>query len=232
MKKTILAGLLVTVVLNAYAQSGVIKEITGTVELKPSGATGYTAARAGDTVAEDTIISTGLKSTAMVEVGSTAIAVLPLTRLTLTEIRSSQGNETLNVNLQAGRVRVDVTPLAGNRASTTVNSPISTASVRGTSFYFDTRNLHVREGSVNFKGNKGYTIKVGAGFASFVDRKGNAAPSQFTGAASDAEGFMPSMPPGYDPSSGNIGAGGGMIDIPDEPPGTGGIKIDYEPPSP
>ena len=71
-------------------------------------------ARIGDQVSEDTVVSTGFKSTALIEVGSALLAVRPLTRLTLTEISASAGNETLNVNLAAGRVRVDLNPPAGS----------------------------------------------------------------------------------------------------------------------
>jgi hypothetical protein len=69
---------------------------------------------------EDTVVSTGFKSTALIEVGSTVITVRPLTRLTLTEIRASSESESLNVNLQSGRIRVDVNPPAGAKASMAV----------------------------------------------------------------------------------------------------------------
>ena len=216
MKKAVLTVLFMTAALGVYAQNGVIKEMIGTVELKAAGAAGYTMAKAGDTVAQDTIISTGLKSTAAVEVGSAVIAVLPLTRLTLTEILSSRGSETLNLSLQTGRVRVDVNPPAGTKASLTVSSPSATASVRGTSFYFDTRSVSVSHGSVFFKGNRGYAVQVGGGAVAIVEPKGNAAPPQVAG-------YRPSMPVGYDPSGGSIGR-----NVPRElPPGTGDIGIDY-----
>ncbi|MDR2730531.1 MAG: FecR domain-containing protein [Treponema sp.] len=52
----------------------------------------------------------------------------------MTEIQNLTELETLNVNLQTGRVRVDVKPPAGTKASTTVKGPEATASVRGTIF--------------------------------------------------------------------------------------------------
>jgi len=165
MKKTCVVLVLILSVVGAYAQSGVIKELTGTVELKGPAAAAFATAKAGDEVREDTVISTGFKSTAIVEVGSALLAVRPLTRLTLTEIRASAGNEALNVNLQAGRVRVDLNPPVGTRASLTVSSPAATASVRGTSFEFDTRNLNVNYGAVSFRGSRGreYVVYGGAG---------------------------------------------------------------------
>ena len=213
MKKVIVAILFVGLSVCVFAQNGVIKEISGTVELKAAGASAFSPATAGAQVKADTVISTGFKSTALVEVGSAVIAVRPLTRLTLTEISASQGTETLNMNLQAGRVRVDVSPPAGAKASLSVSSPSATASVRGTSFYFDTMNVRVREGTVAFKGNAGYTVQVGAGSFS-----GIGAYSIATGAQSDSRaGIVPSSPPGYDSVSGITGGTGVATSAPDEP---------------
>ena len=149
-----------------FGQNGVIKELAGTVELKRAGQTAFVPARAGDTVARDTVVSTGFKSTALITIGSAVITVRPLTRLTLTEIQSSAGSETINVSLQTGRVRVDVEPPAGTRANATVRGPSATASVRGTSFEFDTREVKVIKGVVAFKGLKGGTMLIAAGSAS------------------------------------------------------------------
>ena len=149
-----------------FGQNGVIKELAGTVELKRAGQAAFVPARAGDTVARDTIVSTGFKSTALISIGSTVITVRPLTRLSLAEISSSAGSETINVNLQTGRVRVDVDPPAGTRANATVHGPSATASVRGTSFEFDTREVRVLKGVVAFNGRKGGVMLVSAGSSS------------------------------------------------------------------
>jgi len=175
MKKTFLVFIFILITVSVFAQSGIIRELNGTVELKVSGSSSFVTAKAGDQVSEDTIISTTFKSSALVAVGSALITVRPLTRLTLTEIRSASGAETLNVNLQAGRVRVDVNPPAGTRTAMTVSSPVATASVRGTSFEFDTRNLWVNHGKVSFKGNKGKTMVVNAGSGTRLMDDGKAA---------------------------------------------------------
>ena len=152
------------------AQTGLIRELSGTVEIK-NGAS-FVPANVGDQVREDTVISTGFKSTALVEIGSTNLVVRPLTRLTLTEIRATAGTETLNVNLHAGRVRVDINPPAGSRAAMAVTSPSATASVRGTSFEFDTRNLYVQSGNVIFKGTRSLGTPIRAGSSSTVGTAG------------------------------------------------------------
>jgi len=168
----------------AYAQSGVVKELTGTVELKKPGAANFVPAKAGDSVTRDTVVSTGFKSSTTITVGSSTIVVRPLTRLTLAELSAGEGTETTNVSLQTGRVRVDVNPPAGTKADITVRGPSATASVRGTGFDFDTRNLTVRHGKVAFQGNKGGVQLVGAGSSSTVDTSGKAADPIVTTTAS------------------------------------------------
>ena len=158
-----------------FAQSGTIRELTGTVEIRRPGQAGFTAARQGDTISSDTIISTGFRSTALIAVGSSILTVRPLTVLTLTEIQSMAGTETINVSLQAGRVRVDVNPPAGTRANVDIHGPVATASTRGTSFEFDTRTLTVYNGVVAFAGQRGGTMLVSAGSTSHVTESSRAA---------------------------------------------------------
>jgi len=157
-------------------RSSVIRELNGTVELRSDGASDFVHARVGDLVTEHTTISTGFRSMALLEVGSAIITIRPLTNLTLTQIISAHGTEILNINMQTGRMQVDVNPPLGTRASLRVISPSAVASVRGTSFEFDTRNLSVSNGTVHFQGNRGYTFQVNAGSAIVVGGRGAALP--------------------------------------------------------
>ena len=152
-----------------------IRELIGEVELKHAGSADFVPAHAGSEVAQDTIVSTGFKSSAVIAVGNSVITVRPLTRLSLAEIQATSGAENVNMNLQTGRVKVDVKPPAGTRAQFTVQSPSATASVRGTSFEFDTRRLKVHEGKVSFMGNNKLSIPVSAGGESFVGNEGTVA---------------------------------------------------------
>jgi hypothetical protein len=176
----------------ALAQTGTITELSGTVELKAANQPEFIPAKIGDTLSRDTVISTGFKSTALVSLGSSVITVRPLTRLSLAELSSSAGTETINVSLQTGRVRVDVNPPAGTKTNMTVRGPSATASVRGTAFDFDTRNLFVSHGVVAFSGTAGGTMLVGAGSTSVIESSGKAAdPIETTAAA-----LVPSPPAG------------------------------------
>jgi hypothetical protein len=185
-KKTFFVVLLsAAIAAGVFGQNGVIRELTGEVEIKRSGASSFTAARAGDTVARDTIVSTGFRSTAVIAIGSSTITVRPLTRLSLAEIQSASESENVNVNLQTGRVRVDVRPPAGTRTDFTVQSTTASASVRGTSFEFDTVNLSASEGTVSFGSASGTpSVMVQAGGSSFIGTNGTAvSPAEVSAAA-------------------------------------------------
>jgi len=174
MKKVSIALFLLFTVFCVYAQNGVITEMTGIVELMQAGADIFIPATAGTAIDKDTVISTGFRSFAIIQVGHTTISVRPLTRLSLTELQTSEETETLNVNLQSGRVRVDVKPPAGTRANVSTRTPSSVASVRGTSFELDTRSIYVIQGSVTFTGNRGRMITVRAGEESRVSANSSA----------------------------------------------------------
>ncbi|GBU29348.1 hypothetical protein R84B8_02912 [Treponema sp. R8-4-B8] len=164
MKKIIFTAIFITLaVTGAFCQNGVIRELTGEVELKRSGSSAFVPASAGDSVSSNTIVSTGFRSTAIIAIGSSVITVRPLTRLTLAEIQSAENTESVNVNLQAGRVRVEVKPPAGTKTHLNVQSPSVTASVRGTTFEMDTRNLIGIEGKILLSGVSGAGVLVTGG---------------------------------------------------------------------
>ncbi|MCL2758913.1 MAG: FecR family protein [Treponema sp.] len=178
----------------AQNQSAVIKELTGTVELKAPGAANWTAARVGDRVGNATIISTGFKSTALLDTGSSTIMVRSLTNLSLENIINMENTEaTTNLELRTGRVRVDVAPPSGSRVNFNVQTPSSTASVRGTNFEMDFMNLRVNEGTVRFSSAAGgQPVIVIGGQSSFVDSETGKAVNSFD--AGDSNRALPPLP--------------------------------------
>ncbi|MDR3020663.1 MAG: FecR family protein [Treponema sp.] len=215
MKKNYLVSLFLVVCFGTLSQSvfaqnefaneplfAVIQELSGTVEIKSPNTNAFTAAQIGDKLNQDTLISTGFRSYAIIAIGNTSITVRPISRLTLLELHSAENIETMNVNLQAGRVRVDVKPPAGRRASFSVQSNMAVASVRGTSFEFDTRNLYVSDGTVNFAGNRGQQVPVRAGSENRITADGSAA----NPIEEKLAGLLPPSPPGAEGSSGLAGA--------------------------
>ncbi|MFP3043680.1 FecR family protein [Treponema primitia] len=165
MKKCLAFLLIICGAVSLSAQDAFIKEINGTVEVKIPGAAAWTTAAEGQRIAITTIISTGFKSTALIGLGNSVITVQPLTRLSLEQIQEAADTERVDLYLQTGRIRADVTPPSGGRIDFTVRSPSVTASVRGTSFEFDGQRLSVDEGRVHVSGGDGTGVYVGAGHA-------------------------------------------------------------------
>jgi hypothetical protein len=145
------------------AQEASIREFTGTVEVKPPGASEWRAAKAGERLTKDTMLSTGFKSTAQLVLGNSTLIVRPLTRLSLEEIQTIYGKESVNLYLQSGRIRAEVKPPSGGKVDFTIRSPSTTASVRGTSFAFNGEELIVDQGRVYVTGGDGSSVYVGAG---------------------------------------------------------------------
>jgi len=155
----------------AFTQNAVIREITGTVELKRSANAAWVPANIGDRLDRNTIISTGFRSTAVIQTGNSVINVRPVTRLSLEAI-INMNEETVSVNLNTGRINVDIKPPAGSRADFTVQNPSSVASVRGTTFELDEINISVTEGVVRFESASDYPanpVLVTANQSSWID---------------------------------------------------------------
>ena len=170
-KKSIVFLVMLFTVFALSAQQAVLTEVVGTVEVRLAGSANWVGARQGMILSEDAIISTGFRSSALLQAGSSVITVRPLTRLTLSELRTAAGTETINVGLQTGRVRVEVNPPSGTRTNLEVRGPVVTASTRGTIFEFDTLNLVVYEGTIEFGGATGFAVLIDAGRTSFADEQ-------------------------------------------------------------
>ncbi|MCL2128597.1 MAG: FecR family protein, partial [Treponema sp.] len=164
-----------------YAQSpqAVIREITGTMEVKLPGSDAWTPANAGDSVELATVLSTGFKSTAVIAVGGSTLTVRPLTQLSLESLMNMDETEIIGIEMRTGRIQADVSAPLGSKTDFTVRTPATTASVRGTAFYIDPENLRVREGTVKYSAvkNSRRSVMVGAGQSSWLDKKtGGAVP--------------------------------------------------------
>jgi hypothetical protein len=199
-----------------------LKELSGRVEVMMPGSAEWVPAGADMTIAQATLVSTGFRSTAILALGNSTIVIQPLTRLSLEEIIERQGNEQVNVYLRAGRVRAEVRPPAGGKIDFTVRSPIATASVRGTVFDFDTVNLNVAEGRVEFSSTTGSLALVREGETSSIDeiRSTVSAPAEEKTAA-----LSPSLPPGME--TGPVASGGGTAPV--NPQGSLDLTIILEP---
>jgi hypothetical protein len=148
------------------APVAVIQELSGRVELQAPGSS-WVPAQPGMVVEKATRISTGFDSSALILMGAATIQVRQLTRLTLEEIAALEGT----LYLETGRVRAEVSAPSGGTMNFTLRSPIVTASVRGTSFEFDTINVSVGEGWVHYLSTSGSRAAVRAGEWSMVNER-------------------------------------------------------------
>jgi hypothetical protein len=168
MKKLILGLMLLPGLQGLFAQEtpvpqAIIREISGTVEVKAPNAAAWSHASRGQALARDTLISTGFKSSALIAIGNSMLTVQPLTRLSLEELTRVEGSEKVDVNLRTCRIRANVKPPANGKTDFTVRSPTATASVRGTVFEFNGIQLQVDEGRVHLAGSDGNGTYVGMG---------------------------------------------------------------------
>jgi hypothetical protein len=170
-----------------------IQELTGTVEIRPSELSEWIPARVGMRLERSSIISTGLQSSAVLQIGLSKIMVRPLTRLSIEELSALRDTEQVGLFLRTGKVRAEVTPPPNGRTDFSVRSPQAVNSVRGTVFEFDTVHLTVEEGRVWF-------VPSAGGGAALV-RSGES--SAFIEAAATVssphaiiEALRPELPPG------------------------------------
>jgi hypothetical protein len=150
----------------------VLAEVRGKVEVLPPGAAEWIPAEAGMVLEADSVVSTAYRSSAVIQTGSSRILLQPQSRLTLEEIVALEEGrgESLRLFLRAGRVRADILPpVGGGSTEFTVRSPMAVASVRGTSFEFDTVNLLVDRGLIRYSYINGITVYVAGLEKSYAD---------------------------------------------------------------
>jgi hypothetical protein len=159
----LIAVLLMTVpllVLSAQ-QNATITRTTGKVEVLTNNQ--WSPAQTGATVPLGATISTGFNSTATLDVGNATLQVRPLTRMRLEELAEQQGVLRADLFMPVGRVSAEVRSTEGVRNEFRLRSTVSTASVRGTEFFFDGYVLRVSEGRVRLINTSGQETDVPAG---------------------------------------------------------------------
>ena len=139
-----------------------VVKITGKAEIQKDGA--WVALAVGQVLPVGATVSTGFRSELQLRIGPSTVAVKALTRLTIRDLVQTGGAAKTDLYLAVGKISADV-----NKSDTvteqkfTVGSPVSTASVRGTSFTFDGVNLTVQRGVVDFGDLRGNTVQVPVG---------------------------------------------------------------------
>jgi hypothetical protein len=142
--------------------SATVVKITGKAEVQKDGA--WVALTVGQVLPVGATVSTGFRSELQLKIGPSTVVVKALTRLTIKDLVQAGGAAKTDLYLAVGKIDAEV-----NKSDTvteqnfTVGSPVSTASVRGTSFTFDGVNLSVSRGVVDFSDLRGNTVQVPIG---------------------------------------------------------------------
>lgn len=134
MKKTLLALLIAALSFSAFAKSASVVSVKGKVEVERSGS--WVALKAGDSVDESEVISTGFQSEAVIKFNDSVLQLAPLSRVTLSKMASSEKRDVVDVYLNTGAVRAKVDHSDSKKINYTVRNPVAVASVRGTLFDF------------------------------------------------------------------------------------------------
>jgi hypothetical protein len=177
-----------------FAQTAIIQELSGTVEVKQASG-GWVRAAVGMRLEPDMTVSTGFRSTALIRMGTSTVVLRPLTRIGVEELAASPGKEQAVLSLRTGRIRASVNPpVEGGTADFHVRSPTATASVRGTKFDMDLSTVKMYSGALAFAGSDGVPAIVSAGRSGYAGTGGQV-----------SDNLNPDMPLGIQSGNGRIG---------------------------
>jgi hypothetical protein len=168
MKKIVWILLLLLIVYTSFgAANAVVKEIKGKVQIKLPGKE-WENAITGMAIDKGTMISTGFKSQAVLELGKSYITVEALTRMKLEELLEREDVVQTDIYLNFGKVSAEVKKTEDKAQDFKLKSPISTAAVRGTSFVYDMFTLYVQAGIVDFINTLNQKRSIGEDGGSFT----------------------------------------------------------------
>ncbi len=177
MSKNVKKGIMLFVVfimicMPIFSLEGTVVSVSGKVELQtPSG---WAPLKTGDIVESGIVISTGFRSQATIQVAGSNIIVNQLSRLTLEQLTETNDSHNSEVFLDLGTISADVKGAENKRVGFVVNTPVATASVRGTAFEMGINSLRVTSGVVGFGGKSGKEVPVSGGNASTISSSGSA----------------------------------------------------------
>jgi len=150
MKRLFFLLLFLSLVCAAFAQSGaVIKEIKGKVKLQAPGKEWVTA-EINMEVKKGTVVSTGFKSQAVLDLGRSFVTVAALTRMTLEELLERDDVVETDIYLKFGKITAEVKTSDDKKHDFKLKSAVSTAAVRGTKLVYDAYSVYVEHGNIFF----------------------------------------------------------------------------------
>lgn len=151
-KLVLLAFMMIFTGLSLFAAPGkaIISEIKGKVEVKAAKSSAWVPAKLGMELKLNDTISTGFDAVATITIDQNILYVKSLSRLSLDKLISDGKKASTTTFLRVGAVEASVNSAEGLKQDFKVQSPYSTASVRGTVFTYDGLRLQVSRGQVAF----------------------------------------------------------------------------------
>lgn len=128
MKKLFAVSVMAFLASLAFSFDITFTSVTGKVEFLDGSQ--WVKAREGDVIEQGTVVSTGYRSKATLKSKSAVFEIGPMTRITLEDLKTSNGKESTQLFLDSGSIQTEVEK--GNKFK--VRSAVATASVRGTRF--------------------------------------------------------------------------------------------------
>jgi len=126
----------------------VLTQVKGKVEVKAPGSKAWVPAVEGQVLDRAATLSTGFDASVVVVMDKNTLQVKPLTRITIDQLVEEAGVVKTSTFLRVGSVSASVKSAEGVKQEFKVQSPYSTASVRGTQFTYSGTSLQVTEGLV------------------------------------------------------------------------------------
>lgn len=167
MRRTLILGtlLLLVTLVSAFAENATVTQISGKVQLLAPGGN-WENAHVGSSVSPLTVVATGFGSSCVLNLGTSHIQVQALTRMRLLELLRNKSTATTSVYLTVGAVHANVADNLGITQKFRIQSPVSTASVRGTIFDFTGYSLTVDRGIVHYTTPEGFGRNITVGQSS------------------------------------------------------------------
>lgn len=146
-KGLFLSSLLFFCVTKTFAADATVSFVKGKVEVLKG--TQWVSLNQGDELKKSDIVNTGFNSEAKIKLFDSVMYLGPVTRVSLEELSSSQGQDKVNVYLKTGNVRSQVNHTTSKRVSYQVKTAVAVASVRGTDWEIDdSNNITCMQGAV------------------------------------------------------------------------------------
>lgn len=146
-------------VVPAFSASAKVTYVKGKVEVNRNNE--WIQLKVGDEVSETEMLSTGFQSEARINYNGSVMALAALTRITLSQLRTSGKKDFVDVYVDTGAVRSKVTHVDRDPPDYKTRTAVAVASVRGTDYVtFACSLIKVFEGAVavekNTEGKKTY----------------------------------------------------------------------------